>query len=337
MIVLENISLKPYNTFGVESYAKLFGRLQNANDLPQLLAQGSAKYPILILGEGSNVLFVNDFDGLVLLNELKGIELLHEDEDECLIRVSAGENWSDFVDYSVARGWGGIENLSLIPGTAGAAPIQNIGAYGIELCEVLVEVEACDLNTGEIKVFANSQCEFGYRTSIFKTIRKGQYLITAMTLRLSKKPVLNLSYAPLKKAFEGRESKDIHVKEVSDVVKAIRRSKLPDPLEIGNAGSFFKNPLVGLSQVKLLQLEFPNIPVYPVGSEHMKVAAGWLIEKCGWKGRRIGDAGVHEKQALVLVNYGRASGKEIFEVSENIQKDVEKQFGILLEREVTVV
>ncbi len=333
----ENISLKPYNTFGVEASAEYFGVIRQSGELSGLLSWRSPEKPMLILGEGSNILFVGDFPGIVLHNALKGIDLIEENADDCLLKVSAGENWSDFVDYTVELGWGGIENLSLIPGTVGAAPIQNIGAYGAELGEVLVNVEACNLLTGEIKVFSNEECYFGYRTSIFKTTCKGQFLVTSITLQLSKNPKLNLRYAPLKKAFEDRKIQDVDVREVSNAVKEIRRSKLPDPEKIGNAGSFFKNPVVKQLLAEALQKEFPDIPVYPAEAGRVKVAAGWLIEQSGWKGRRFGDAGVHEKQALVLVNYGDATGAEIYALSESIRKDVESKFGISMEREVTVV
>jgi UDP-N-acetylmuramate dehydrogenase len=332
-----NISLKPYTTFGVEANAALFAELNSKADLPELLAGTTKQLPMMILGEGSNVLFVNDYPGLIIRNNLSGIQILHEDDDHCLLEVAAGVNWPYLVDHTVNRGWGGLENLSLIPGKVGAAPIQNIGAYGVELKETLVEVEVFEPRTGAMKRFSNAECDFGYRTSVFKTVSKGQFIITGITLKLSKKPQLNLSYAPLKKFFEGHSLKDISVKEVGEAVKQIRRSKLPDPDEIGNAGSFFKNPVVHASQAENLKKDFSDIPVYPLDPDNVKVAAGWLIEKGGWKGKRFGDAGVHEKQALVLVNYGNAVGKEIFDLSEKIRFDVEKKFGILLEREVTVV
>lgn len=337
MVLLKDISLKPYNTFGVEARAKHFGIIQRMHDLSEVIPLKKSDDALLILGGGSNLLFVRDFDGLVLHNALQGIEVLEEDRETCLLKVFGGENWSALVDYTVEQGWGGIENLSLIPGTVGAAPIQNIGAYGVELCEVLEQVETIDLHTGKTRVFDNESCQFGYRTSIFKTSAKGQYLVTAVTLRLAKEPKPDLRYAALREAFAGRDPEGITPGGVSAAVKAIRRAKLPDPAIVGNAGSFFKNPVVKQSVAGSLRSEYPDIPIYPAGEGEVKIAAGWLIEKCGWKGRRSGNAGVHDKQALVLVNLGGASGEEIFSLSERIREDVRQHFGILLEREVTVI
>jgi UDP-N-acetylmuramate dehydrogenase len=337
MEMLENISLKPYNTFGVEANTAHFCVLSNSSDLPDLLSWKTHDKPMLILGEGSNILFVEDFDGLIVHNALKGISIVEETNEHCILKVSAGENWSGFVDYTVSKGWGGIENLSLIPGTVGAAPIQNIGAYGVELKDVLVALEAVDLGSGEIFHFAHADCEFGYRSSVFKTSLKGRFFITNVLLKLTKTPLLKLDYAPLRKWYGDRPVESISVQEVSEAVKAIRRSKLPDPEEIGNAGSFFKNPVVPVDVAMDLEKRYPEIPLYPVDNTSSKLAAGWLIEKCGWKGRRMGDTGVHEKQALVLVNYGKASGAEVLDLSESVQRDVFDKFGVRLEREVTVV
>jgi UDP-N-acetylmuramate dehydrogenase len=332
-----NISLKRFTTFGVEAKAAFYAELNRKEDLEEIPDLMQNHSPAILLGEGSNVLFLNDYPGLIIRNNLKGIEVLKEDDDNILLQAGAGENWSDLVDFSVDRGWGGIENLSLIPGTVGAAPIQNIGAYGVELKETLVGVETYRLEDGRVRIFSNAECDFGYRTSVFKTALSGQYVITSITLSLSNKPALNLAYAPLKKFFYGRQLSDITVKEVSDAVKQIRRSKLPDPQEIGNAGSFFKNPVIGSVLANDLVKDFPDMPKYLVDEAHVKLAAGWLIEQSGWKGKRFGDAGVHEKQALVLVNYGKATGQDIFDLSEKIKLDVERKFGVLLEREVTVL
>lgn len=292
---------------------------------------------VLVVGSGSNLLFTKDYDGFVLLNEIKGVKIIAESDSEVIVKVGGGENWSDFVDYTISKGWGGLENLSLIPGTVGAAPVQNIGAYGVELNEVLVSLEAIDIETGDTLAFANEDCEFEYRTSIFKTRLKGRFVILNVLFRLMKTPELTLDYAPLKKYFSDREKDSISIREVGEAVKQIRRSKLPDPDEIGNAGSFFKNPVVRFSKIEELMSKFPDIPFYKVDDGNFKLAAGWLIEKSGWKGKRIGDAGVHNKQALVLVNYGKASGKDIADLAIQVQNSVKDQFGIALETEVTIL
>jgi len=337
MQISQNTSLKPYNTFRIEVKAKRFGIVNSIDDLLSCLPLMQAEEKLLILGSGSNILFTKDFDGLILLNKIAGKEVVRENEDEIILKVSSGENWSGLVDYTVESGWGGIENLSLIPGTVGAAPVQNIGAYGVELNEVLAAVEAIDISTGKTHQFANIDCEFSYRSSIFKTELKGRFIILNILLRLSKKPVLNLGYAPLKSAFAGKDEHEISIKEVSEVVKSIRRSKLPDPDEIGNAGSFFKNPVVPFFKIEELIVRFPEMPFYKVDDENYKIAAGWLIEKSRWKGKRVGDAGVHEKQALVLVNYGNASGDEIFQLSQQIKENVKEKFDVEIVPEVTVI
>lgn len=337
MKIIENSSLKPYNTFGIDVVAKRFGIITSIEDVHACLPLIKDESRSLVLGSGSNILFTDDYDGLVLVNRMQGRKILMENENEIFLRVHGGEDWSGLVDFTVENGWGGIENLSLIPGTVGAAPVQNIGAYGVELKDVLVSLEAIDPDTGEIHQFSNEDCEFSYRHSIFKGLLKGRFLILSILLRLSKNPILNLSYAPLKKVFSGKDEKKISVQEVSEAIKAIRRSKLPDPKEIGNAGSFFKNPVVPFSKIEELILRFPEIPFYKVDENNFKMAAGWLIEKSGWKGKRIGDAGVHKKQALVLVNYGNATGKEICKLSQKITKSVNSQFGVKLETEVTVI
>jgi UDP-N-acetylmuramate dehydrogenase len=289
------------------------------------------------LGEGSNVLFTNHYEGLILVDQIRGHEVVEETNEHIFLKINGGENWSQLVDFCVSKNWGGIENLSLIPGTAGAAPVQNIGAYGAELQDVFLWLSAFDLQSGEMKVFDKDACGFGYRNSIFKNKFPDRYFITDITLKLEKNPVPNLEYKPLKDEFTERGPGSISIKEVSEAVKKIRRSKLPDPAKIGNAGSFFKNPVVSEEKMKELKNQFPEIPVYTTSERNYKLAAGWLIEQCGWKGKRFGDAGVHEKQALVLVNYGEASGKEILQLSEQIEESVAKKFRVKLEKEVKII
>ncbi len=338
MQVEKNISLKSYNTFGIDVKTHYFIEIKTESELKGAIDfKNDNKLNFLILGGGSNVLFTKDYDGVIFLNRMKGREIVHEDEAKVLLKVKGGEDWPQLVDYCVSRNWGGIENLSLIPGRVGAAPVQNIGAYGTEVKQAVVEVEAMDLQTGEIRVFTKDECGFGYRSSIFKTGGKGNYFITAVTLGLMKNPAVNLSYAPLREIFKGRDVLDVSVKEVSEAVKQVRRSKLPDPRVIGNAGSFFKNPVVSLDKMNQLKENYPDIPVYPVDDSRFKLAAGWLIEQCGWKGKRVGDAGVHEKQALVLVNYGGAKGKDILKLATDINDSVKEDFGVLLEFEVNII
>lgn len=338
MLTQQNYNLSQLNTFGVDATAEKLVEVETLDDLFELSDHGLLKEnPVLFLGQGSNLLFTRHFPGLVILNRLTGRKVVEEDDDFVFLRVSAGESWPELVDYTVSRGWGGLENLSLIPGSAGAAPVQNIGAYGVEIKDVLDCVEAFDLQTGELKTFSIKRCGLGYRTSIFKTTSKGRYLITSILIKLAKVPVLNLSYKPLKEYFKRYPSGTIGIREVSEAVKAIRRSKLPEPAEIGNAGSFFKNPLVSSGKINQLKNQFPGIPFFTMDNDKYKIAAGWLIEQCGWKGKRIGDAGVYDKQALVLVNYGKATGKQIFDLSQQIVESVHEKFSITLEREVTVI
>lgn len=337
MKIETNSNLKSFNSFGLHARAKKLGFISNVDDFVKFLPQFNAEENRMILGSGSNVLFTQDFDGLILVNQIKGKKVIVENENELFLHVQGGENWSDLVDYTVDKGWGGIENLSLIPGTVGAAPVQNIGAYGVELKDSLVSVEAINLQSGKIVEFSNEACDFTYRNSIFKSKQKGQFFIIGILLRLSKNPVFNLSYAPLKAFFSIVDKEKISVKDISNAVKEIRRSKLPDPEELGNAGSFFKNPVVSFPKVEELVKKYPEMPFYKVDAKHYKIAAGWLIEKAGWKGKRFGDAGVHAKQALVLVNYGKATGKEMYDLSKKIQLSVKNHFEINLETEVTII
>jgi UDP-N-acetylmuramate dehydrogenase len=334
--VTENISLKSYNTFGIDVIAHYFASFATQDQLVELLAMTPATP--LILGGGSNVLFTRDIDGLVLKNEIQGIDLVHEDDEYVYIKAGAGENWHSFVLYCLERDWGGVENLSLIPGSVGAAPMQNIGAYGVEIRDVFQELEAYDRNEQKVYTFSLNDCEFGYRESVFKKRYRDRFVILNVTFRLRRQPVFHTSYGAIREELEKMGVRDLDIKVISQAVINIRSSKLPDPKEIGNAGSFFKNPTVTNERYASLRAEFPSIIGYPTpGVNTTKLAAGWLIEQCGWKGFRRGDAGCHARQALVLVNYGGASGEEIYDLSEEILLSVERKFGVRLEREVNII
>jgi UDP-N-acetylmuramate dehydrogenase len=292
---------------------------------------------LLSLGGGSNILFTKDFDGLVILNNIKGKEIINQNQKSVFLKIGAGENWHELVMYCVDNGWGGIENLSLIPGNTGTAPMQNIGAYGVEIKETFVELEALEISSGKIVKFSNSDCEFGYRESVFKNKMKNQYIILNITIELNKNPVININYGDVKVILESQNIKNPTIREVSNAIISIRQSKLPDPKKIGNSGSFFKNPIVSLNQLELIKKKYPNVVNYEINENEFKIAAGWLIERAGWKGKKFNNYGVHEKQALVLVNYGLANGMEIFELSEKIILDIKDKFGITLEREVNII
>ncbi|MEN7548643.1 UDP-N-acetylmuramate dehydrogenase [Rapidithrix thailandica] len=338
MELRQNISLTAYNTFGVEASTHFFVRIASTEDAKEMVASGTlAQRPYVVLGGGSNILFTKDFEGLVIKNEIEGIELIREEHDWVYVRAGGGENWHRFVLYCVEKGWQGIENLSLIPGTVGAAPIQNIGAYGVELKDVFDHLEALDLSTGELHTFHKEQCEFGYRDSIFKRTFKGKYLVTSVALRLRKKPQLNTSYGAIEKTLQEKGIRNPTLRDVSNAVIAIRQSKLPDPKEIGNCGSFFKNPIIPKEALLPIQQLFPNIPYYPVEDGQVKVPAGWLIEQCGWKGKKVGKVGTYAQQALVLVNLGGAKGEEAWQLAQKIQKSVQDKFGILIEPEVNIL
>lgn len=335
-MILRNVSLRPFNTFGIDVTAKLMARVATLDALQEVLEHHrKTKEELLILGGGSNILFTRNVDGLVLVNELEGIDIVHENEESVIVKAGAGVVWHDLVMHCVAQGWGGIENLSLIPGKVGAGPMQNIGAYGVELREVFVELEAIHINSGERQTFSNADCRFGYRESVFKRDLRGQHIITSVTLRLSKQPKLNTSYGAISQELEEMDIQQPSVADVSQAVINIRRSKLPDPAVLGNAGSFFKNPVVTGNLAQQLRYSHPDLPSYPADGG-VKLAAGWLIEKCGWKGKVVGNTGSHQNQALVLVNYGNATGKEIFELSADIMRSVKDTFGVELEREVNV-
>jgi UDP-N-acetylmuramate dehydrogenase len=335
--IQENISLRPYNTFGIEAKARYFAEINQLTDVQIALElMNPQNIPLLILGGGSNVLFTKDFEGLVLKMNMRGVEIINENTEHVWLKVGAGEGWHNFVKYCLSNNYGGVENLSLIPGTVGASPMQNIGAYGVELKEVFEELEAFHLQTLEIHRFNNSQCEFGYRESIFKREEKGNYLILSVTFKLSKNPCLNLSYGAIQEVLDEMQVANPTIQDVSKAIVQIRSSKLPNPAEIGNAGSFFKNPTIPTNQFQELLEKFPQMPSYPTENA-VKIPAGWLIEQAGWKGYRNADAGVHTKQALVLVNYGNAKGLEIKKLSKKIQESVQEKFGILLSTEVNFV
>lgn len=337
MLIKENVSLKKLNTFGVDVTSKYFVEAFSIDEIKEIISlpvfQKSNK---LILGGGSNLLFTKNFDGLVLKNSLKGIEIVNEDADSYYIKAAAGEIWHEFVMHCVNKSYAGLENLSLIPGCVGASPMQNIGAYGVEIKDNFFELEAIDVETGTVQKFNNQQCEFGYRESVFKKKFKNKFIIISVTFKLYKTPKFNISYGAIEKELEVMGVQNLSIQAISKAVCNIRSSKLPNPSEIGNAGSFFKNPEITKQQFEKLKIQFPEIVAYNLENGNMKLAAGWLIEKCGWKGKSFGDAGVHKNQALVLVNYANATGSEIFELSEKIIDSVKNMFGVELEREVNI-
>lgn len=338
MNIIENYPLLKLNTFGIDVKAKYFTSINTINELIEVTKTNVFKdLELLILGGGSNILFTKDFDGLVILNNIKGKEIIDQNQQSIFLKIGAGENWHELVMYCVDNGWGGIENLSLIPGNTGTAPMQNIGAYGVEIKETFIELEALEISSGKIVKFNNSDCEFGYRESVFKNKMKNQYIILNITLELKKNPVLNINYGDVKAILESQNIKNPDIKEVSNAIISIRQSKLPDPKKIGNSGSFFKNPIVSLNLLELIKKKYPNVVNYEINENEFKIAAGWLIERAGWKGKKFNNYGVHEKQALVLVNYGLANGMEIFELSEKIILDIKDKFGITLEREVNII
>lgn len=337
MKISHNTSLKKYNTFGIEATAARFATISSEEDLVSLLKKPN-DLPYFVLSGGSNMLLTKDLDYFVLHIDIKGITIKNETPSHVTITANAGENWHDFVQYCILKNYGGIENLSLIPGYVGSAPIQNIGAYGVELKDSFVQCEALQIASGIKKVFTKEDCQFGYRNSIFKNEVKGDYIITNVTFQLSKKDhELHINYGAIKDALSKNEVQKPTIKDVADAVISIRQSKLPDPAVIGNSGSFFKNPVITNTQFNVLQKQYPEAPFYKIDDLNTKVPAGWLIEQAGFKGKRWGDAGVHNKQALVLVNYDNATGSEILALSKKIQDAIQSKFNITLETEVNII
>jgi len=334
-MIQTNINLKEYNTLGISVKAEMFAVFSSTEELKQILSFRNNK-KLLVLGGGSNLLLTKDFDGLVIKNEIKRFEVIEETASEVIVESGAGENWHEFVLNCIDKGFGGIENLSLIPGSVGASPMQNIGAYGVEIKDVFESLSAYHIASGEIHYFDKTKCEFGYRESIFKNKVKGEYIILTVTFRLTKNPTINSSYGAINEQLKVMGIENPTIQELSAAVIAIRQSKLPDPKIIGNAGSFFKNPTVEIALLEQIQNNYPDIPNYPAENGR-KLAAGWLIEKAGWKGRTFDNYGVHKLQALVLVNYGNCTGQEIFDLSSQIIQDVFEKFRVLLEREVNIL
>jgi UDP-N-acetylmuramate dehydrogenase len=335
--IQENISLKPYNSFGIDVKANYFAEIFDEADLIKLFKNEVVKSnKLLIIGGGSNVLFTEDYKGLVIKISIKGIqsEVL---EDKVLVTAGAGEVWNDFVNYCVAHHFAGVENLSLIPGTVGASPIQNIGAYGVELKDVFESCTAFEIKTGQVKTFTYADCQFGYRESIFKGALKGQYIITSVIFRLSAEAKINTSYGAIETELLNRGIENPNIADVSAAVSHIRVSKLPDPSTIGNAGSFFKNPVIEKYEFADVVAKHPDVVHYPTADDKIKLAAGWLIEQCGWKGKVVGQTGTWKNQALVLVNHGGATGTEVFQFSAQIIDSVKSTFGVTLEREVNIL
>ncbi len=332
-----HISLRPFNTFGLDANAAHFCTIHTIQELSQLLRQAPPQ-PLRVLGGGSNILFVQDVDGTLLKNEIKGKEILHTWANKVHVRLGSGENWHETVRWAVEQGLGGIENLSLIPGTVGAAPVQNIGAYGVELKDVFVRLHAVDLLTGQSKTFWKKDCLFGYRDSIFKSVHKGRYFITDLVLSLTRQHhSIHVQYGDISKTLEAMQvtgKPTIH--QISKAVIAIRSSKLPDPKVIGNCGSFFKNPEITTALFENIRQNHPTAPGYPLPNGQVKIPAGWLIEQCGWKGKRVGNTGSYEKQALVLFNHGGATGTEVAQLAKEIIQSVKTRFGVPLEAEVNI-
>jgi UDP-N-acetylmuramate dehydrogenase len=339
MSIQEQVELLPYNTFIIRAKAKYFTSIHSVEDFQELLKSSLYKQEKhLILGGGSNVLLTGDFQGLVIKVDIKGMQVVSQDDTSVTIKAGAGEAWHALVLHCVAHDWGGIENLSLIPGTVGAAPMQNIGAYGVEIKEVIKNVEAIDLISGDIKVFTNPECSFDYRESVFKQKLKGKYFISSVTLTLTKKNHhFNTSYGAIEATLKQQNIHAPSVRAISDAVIAIRQQKLPDPRIVGNAGSFFKNPTITQQQYDKLKTTYPEIPGYSTVNQQVKVPAAWLIESCGWKGKTFNHIGVHPNQALVIVNYGEGTGEEIWDLAQKILASVKEKFDVQLQPEVNVV
>lgn len=351
MPLFENISLKPYNSFAIDAKARYFAAFHSVEELQNIFAKlssglstdGVSGSPMLVLGGGSNILFTKDYEGLVLKNEIRGIQKIKEDNEFVYVKAGAGENWHQFVLFCIENGWAGVENLSLIPGNVGASPMQNIGAYGVEIKDVFHELKAFHIREKSNYTFGLKDCDFSYRDSVFKKKYKDQFIIIDVSYRLRKNPVFNTGYGAIREELAKMKVEQLSIRAVSDAVIRIRTSKLPDPAEIGNAGSFFKNPTVPAEFYQNLQANFPSIVGYKNNDGSFKLAAGWMIEQCGpsdgvsWKGYRRGDAGCHAKQALVLVNYGNARGDEINQLADEIAASVMDKFGVSLEKEVNII
>ena len=336
MKILHNVSLKPYNTFGIDVKATHFVEITSLEELQELMRQEVFSLPRLILGGGSNVLFTKDFEGLVVKLSIKGKTLVSETGEHIIVKAGAGEVWHELVLFAIENNWAGIENMSLIPGTVGAAPMQNIGAYGVEIKDVFESLEAIEIATGKVKQFGASACDFGYRWSVFKGTLKDKYIITSVTFKLDKQPTFKTEYGDIKNTLAEMEVKELSIKAISDAVIKIRQSKLPDPAKIGNAGSFFKNPEIPEKQFIELKQKFENIVGYPSTPGMVKVPAGWLIDQAGWKGKTIGEIGVHKNQALVLVNYGGGKGNDIYALALEVKASVKEKYGVDIEPEVNV-
>lgn len=334
---LYNCSLLPYNTFGMDVKASRFVEYASVEELRGLWnVEREAVARALHIGGGSNLLFASDYEGLILHSAIKGYTVVKETEEEVEVRVGAGEVWDDFVAYTVANGWYGAENLSLIPGEVGASAVQNIGAYGVEAKDLIVSVDTFGLETGEERRFMREECRYAYRESVFKQKLKGKYAVTFVTYRLKKHPVFHLEYGNIRAELE-KQGCQVDLENVRRIIIAIRQAKLPDPKVLGNAGSFFMNPVVPKMQFEALLAQYPDMPHYPVDDAHVKIPAGWMIDRCGWKGKRVGHAGVHEKQALVLVNCGGATGKEVMHLAEEIVASVRERFGVTIRPEVNYI
>ena len=337
MEIQHNFSLKKYNTFGIEAKAKQFVAVHSTDELKVILEENKAQKKF-ILGGGSNMLLTKDIDALVIHIDLKGKKIIKENEDFVWIESQAGENWHEFVLWTIDQNFGGLENMSLIPGNVGTTPVQNIGAYGTEIKDTFVSCEAMTIENQEMKTFVKEDCHFGYRESVFKNEAKNQFVITSVVFKLTKRNhKINISYGDITAELAKNSITNPSLKDVSNAVIAIRQSKLPDPKELGNSGSFFKNPILLKSDFEKIHQQFPEMKYFDISDTEVKVPAGWLIEQAGFKGKRFGDAGIHKNQALVLVNYGNATGQEILDVSKNIQETIFKTFGIHIEAEVNVI
>ena len=337
MEIQDQYSLKKHNTFGIEAKAKKFIAVHSVDELTQVLHQNKAE-KIFVLGGGSNMLLTKDIDALVIHIDLKGKKIIDEDEDFVWVESQAGENWHEFVLWTISQNFGGLENMSLIPGNVGTTPVQNIGAYGTEIKDTFISCKAVDIENQQLKEFSKAECQFGYRESVFKNEQKDKYIITSVVFKLTKKNhKINISYGDIAGELNKNNIVEPTLNDISNAVIAIRQSKLPDPKELGNSGSFFKNPIVLKSEFNAIHKRFPEMKYYDISETEVKVPAGWLIEQAGFKGKRFGDAGIHKNQALVLVNYGNATGQEILNISKDIQNTIFEKFGIRIEAEVNVI